>query len=108
MEHVGFRPGVTAGAVQALLAAAIQLVPGLSDVSVGRLWSGFRPEPEGELPFLGPTSIEGLFLATGHFRNGVLLSPITAAILAAVMTGAPSPVELSPFSAGRLDQRALC
>jgi glycine oxidase len=106
MERVGFRPGVTAGAVQALLAAAIRLVPSLADVGVGRMWSGFRPEPLGELPLLGPTSIEGLFLATGHFRNGVTLSPITAAVLAAAVTGAPSPVDLAPFSAARFELRA--
>ena len=106
MEHVGFRQGVTASAVQALLAAAIRLVPALGDASIGRTWSGFRPQAECDLPLLGATAIEGLFLATGHFRNGVTLSPITAAVLADVLTGTPSPIDLAPFSAARLEQRA--
>lgn len=102
LENVGFRPGVTASAVQGLLAAAIRLVPSLGDAGIGRLWSGFRPRPEGDLPLLGPTSIDGLIVATGHFRNGVIMSPITAAIITSVIEGSPSPIDLEPFSVSRL------
>lgn len=101
MEDVGFRPGVTAGAVEALLAAAFRVMPSLAEAGVGRLWSGFRPRAEGDLPLLGATSIPGFFVATGHFRSGVILAPITAAIMANLIEGSPSPVDSGAFSARR-------
>jgi glycine oxidase len=102
VERVGFRPGVTAGAVQALLAGAIRLAPGLAEADLRRAWSCFRPCATDELPLLGATHVEGLYAATGHFRNGIVLAPITGEILAALIEGAEPPVELRPFSASRL------
>lgn len=97
LEFVGFRPGVTAGAVQALLAAAIRLVPVLSGANVNRTWSCFRPATPDELPLLGATSVEGLYVASGHFRNGIVLTPITAEILGSVIEGKEPPVDIAPF-----------
>jgi glycine oxidase len=102
LERVGFRPGVTAGAVQALLAAAIRAVPALAEASVNRTWSCFRPATPDELPLLGPSPIARLFLATGHFRNGIVLAPITGEILAAAIAGDPPPVDVAPFAPARL------
>jgi glycine oxidase len=98
LEFVGFRPGVTAGAVRDLLTAAIRLVPRLADASVSRTWSSFRPYTRDELPLLGQTSLGGLVLATGHYRNGILLAPITGAIVAALVAGEPLPAEATPFA----------
>jgi glycine oxidase len=65
-------------------------------------WSNFRPaSPDGE-PILGPGAVPGLFYATGHTRNGILLAPVTADVVAAAVLGRPPPVELAPFAAARL------
>jgi glycine oxidase len=101
LEFVGFRPGVTAGAVRDLLAAAIRLVPSLAEASVGRAWSSFRPYTTDELPLLGATAVDRLFLATGHFRNGILLAPMTAEIVARAIVGEAVP-EAAAFSSRRL------
>jgi glycine oxidase len=101
VELVGFRAGTTASAMRDLLASAIRLMPALGDASVNRTWSGFRPRTGDELPFIGPSGIDGLIIATGHFRNGVLLSPITAKMVAALVTGGAPVVDLAPFDPRR-------
>ncbi|HEX9295526.1 MAG TPA: glycine oxidase ThiO [Polyangiaceae bacterium] len=98
LEFVGYRREVTARAVRDLLSAAIELFPALADASLGRTWSNFRPYTDTGTPFLGPTEIPGLVLATGHYRNGILLAPITADIVCAVVQGRPPPVDLAPFA----------
>jgi glycine oxidase len=100
-EHVGFTPGVTAGAVRYLLDAAIALVPALADAGLSRTWSGFRPSTRDDLPLLGKTSIDKLYAATGHFSNGIVLAPITAEILAAEISGGTPPIDITPFAATR-------
>jgi glycine oxidase len=99
LEFVGYRREVTARAVRDLLHAGIELVPALADATLGRTWSSFRPFTETGTPLLGPTEVRGLLLATGHYRNGVLLAPITAEIIAGVMMGREAPVDLKPFGA---------
>jgi glycine oxidase len=101
LEFVGYQRDVTAGAVRDLLTAAIELVPALESASLGAAWSNFRPYTADELPLLGPTKIAGLLLATGHYRNGILLAPITAQIVTSVVLGKRPPVALEPFSAER-------
>lgn len=103
VERVGFRTGATASVVRDLLGAAIRLVPGLAEATVRRAWAGFRPVAADELPMIGASEIAGLYLATGHFRNGVLLAPITAEIIAALISGEapPSDVALAPFDPKR-------
>ncbi len=81
LEFVGHEREVTAGAVRDLLTAAIALVPGLARAGVRSSWSNFRPYTKDHLPLLGPSSIERLVLATGHYRNGILLAPISAEIV---------------------------
>jgi len=81
IERVGFDRAVREDAIQKLLAAAISLLPALKNCEVLETWSGLRPDSPDHLPILGPTDIEGLLIATGHFRNGILLAPITAQLI---------------------------
>jgi glycine oxidase len=81
VEHVGFDRTVHGDMIQKLLDAATALVPALKQDEVVEKWSGLRPASPDHLPILGPTDAEGLLIATGHFRNGILLAPITAQII---------------------------
>jgi glycine oxidase len=101
VELVGFREGATAGAMRDLLAAALRLVPSLHDARVSRTWAGFRPKSRDDVPLIGSVGIEGLVIATGHFRNGVLLAPITGEIVAELLTGGALPIDIAPFAPGR-------
>lgn len=98
LELVGYRREVTAKAVRDLLDAALRLAPCLEAAVLGRTWSSFRPYTTTGRPLLGPTPIEGLVLATGHFRNGILLAPITAEIVRATILGEKPPIGLAPFA----------
>jgi glycine oxidase len=102
LEFVGFQRGVTARGVRNLLDAAIELIPALAEASVGQSWSNFRPHTQDELPLIGPTSTERLLLATGHYRNGILLAPITAELIAKSIAGEPLPADTAAFSPMRL------
>jgi glycine oxidase len=101
LEFVGFRREVTAGAVAKLLAAAIRLVPQLAEAELSAHWSSFRPYTSDELPLLGPSATPGLILMSGHYRNGILLAPISAKIVAACVLGEKPPLDLAPFSPDR-------
>src|SRR6266581_4910257 len=82
VEHVGFDKTVTASGMHANLDAAMALVPVLATAQVEESWAGLRPDTPDHLPIIGPTELEGLLIATGHFRSGVLLTPITAKLIA--------------------------
>lgn len=101
VELVGFREGATAGAVRDLLAAALRLVPALHDARLNRTWAGFRPKTHDDVPLIGSVGVEGLVVATGHFRNGVLLAPITGEIVAALLTGGALPIDVAAFAPRR-------
>lgn len=101
LEFVGYRREVTARAVRDLLDAALELVPDLADATPGGTWSNFRPYTDDELPLLGPSGVAGLTLATGHYRTGILLAPITAEIVSAVVRGKRPPLPLVPFDPQR-------
>jgi glycine oxidase len=92
VERVGFQRAVTALGIAGLLQAAIELVPALGGLPISRTWFGFRPWAPDSLPILGPwPGIDGLWVATGHFRNGILLAPITAKVMTEwIVTGNPS------------------
>jgi len=88
MEHVGFRKEVTAAGVHAILEGALACVPSLGAAHVAGMWSNFRPHVEGQQRALvGSSVVPGLFLATGHHRNGILLAKITADAVASAVLG---------------------
>ena len=101
VEMAGFRKEVTVGGLAAILTLARTLVPGLADAPVTASWSNFRPYTEDHLPVLGRTPVRGLVLATGHFRNGILLAPITAEAIAELVATGRSTLDLAPFSVAR-------
>jgi len=81
VEYAGFDKTLTAGGQRKLLNAAIDLVPELEKAQLEEAWVGLRPDSPDHLPILGPTDLQGLIIATGHFRSGVLLTPITARLI---------------------------
>ncbi len=102
MEEVGFEKAVTAGGLRSVLALAIEIAPQLANAPILDTWSNFRPASPDGWPVLGPSAIPGLFYATGHTRNGIMLTPITADAVSALILGRPPPVDLGPFSVERL------
>jgi len=82
VESTGFDERVTAQGIHELLHAALAAAPSLAGFTMTESWAGLRPGTPDGLPCLGPTPIEGLVLATGHFRNGILLAPVTASLIA--------------------------
>jgi glycine oxidase len=81
VEYVGFDKNVTVGGVQKIIAGALQLAPALADAQIEETWAGLRPDSPDHLPIIGPTDLDGLLIATGHFRSGILLAPITAQLI---------------------------
>ncbi|HUO35918.1 MAG TPA: glycine oxidase ThiO [Candidatus Acidoferrum sp.] len=81
LEDAGFEKCVTPAGLQSILSAAIEMAPVLASAEIVETWSGLRPGTPDELPLLGPTNIEGLIVATGHYRNGILLAPVTAQLV---------------------------
>jgi thiazole synthase len=86
-QDAGFTPHNTAGGVNQLLSHAIALLPQLTDFSLAETWWGYRPATPDEWPILGPGPAANLTLATGHYRNGILLTPITADLIAQAVMG---------------------
>ena len=90
MEEAGFDKTPRAGPLTRLLHSAQQACPILQESAVAEFWAGLRPASPDGFPLLGPTALEGYSLATGHFRNGILLAPITAEILSGwLLNGQP-------------------
>jgi glycine oxidase len=102
-ERVGFDCRTTTAGIAALLREAPRLVPALADCSFRDAWAGLRPDTPDHLPLIGPApGVEGLYLAAGHFRNGVLLSPITGRLVADAILGRELPAAAHAFSPERL------
>ena len=101
VEEVGYDMTTTAGAVHDLLRAAIDLVPGVAEFELVETLAGLRPATLDNAPVLGPTALDGLVLATGHHRNGVLLAPLTADAIASVVMDGVLPPVAAPFDARR-------
>lgn len=102
VEEVGFRTGPTPRGIGGLIEHASRMVPVLADLPMVETWAGFRPATPDRLPVLGPDpQLAGLHYATGHFRNGILLAPVTAQLMAeSIADGTPSPL-LEPFGVAR-------
>jgi glycine oxidase len=91
LENAGFVKQVTPQGVRQILDAALELAPALADAKIVEEWSGLRPGTPDLLPIIGPTDFAGLWLATGHYRNGILLAPATAKIMRDwIVTGKPN------------------
>lgn len=102
LEFEGFRKETTAGGLRSILDLAITLVPSASSAPVVDSWAGLRPWTQDQRPLIGRGAYDGLWLATGHYRNGILLAPASATCLAATMCGDAPAVDLEAFGAGRL------
>src|SRR5712671_8209747 len=98
VEYVGFDKNVTAGGLEKILAGAVELAPGLAHAHVDETWAGLRPDSPDHLPILGPTDIDGLLIATGHFRSGILLTPITAQLIREWITRQSVSIDWDRFS----------
>jgi glycine oxidase len=108
VEHVGFDKRVTAGGIEKILSAALELAPGLKNARIEETWAGLRPDSQDHLPILGPTDVDGLLMATGHFRSGILLTPITARLIREWITEQKVSVDWERFSPMRFqDERQL-
>ena len=94
MEEQGFDTRVTAGGVHELLREAYRALPDIAELELAEAIAGLRPGTPDNRPLVGPGRLEGLVLATGHWRNGILLSPITAEAVAALLAGEPVPPEV--------------
>lgn len=97
-EERGYDTTVTAEGAYVLLRDALRLVPGASELELVEAHAGLRPASPDNLPLVGPYGPEGLVLAAGHGRNGILFTALTAALVAAHLTGAPPPTEVSRFA----------
>ena len=98
VEYAGFDKRTTAGGIEKILSAAIELAPGLANARIEETWAGLRPDSPDHLPILGPTDIDGLLMATGHFRSGILLTPITARLVREWITEQRVTVDWDRFS----------
>ena len=102
MEYVGFERGTTDEVIDQLMASMCSIAPGLKGLEVEQKWMGFRPGSPDGMPFLGPVaSIPGLWVASGHYRNGVALAPITAEIMSQWMAGNEPEMDMTAFAVGR-------
>jgi glycine oxidase len=100
-EELGWDTTVTAGGVYELLRDAHELVPGITELPLTETRAGLRPGSPDNAPLLGPTALDGLLLATGHYRNGVLLTPVTGDAMAHALTTGELPEEARPFTPKR-------
>lgn len=103
-EERGFDDRLTAGGQFALLEGAWRALPGIAELPIEEAWAGFRPGTRDDAPILGLSEVEGLVYATGHHRNGILLTPITAnSVARLVLTRETDPV-IRPFALDRFPQ----
>jgi glycine oxidase len=100
-EEAGFDKKTVPETIQKLRAAALDLVPKLSEARFLEAWAGLRPGTPDALPILAATSTPGYFVATGHFRDGILLAPATARVMGQVIAGQAAEFDLSAFGADR-------
>ncbi|MHC2107845.1 glycine oxidase ThiO [Methylobacterium sp.] len=104
VEDCGFRSGITAGGLFALLEGARRVLPGIEEMEVEAVWGGYRPTSDDDAPIID-TLAPGLVVATGHHRNGYLLAPVTAEAVAELVTRGALPEIAQPFTRARFDRR---
>lgn len=101
VEDVGFNTKVEPEVIERLRSSATSYLPQLASAPVIESWAGFRPGTPDNLPLMGHTEEKGVFVASGHFRNGILLAPVTAGAMARLMAGEDPGINLAPFSPRR-------
>lgn len=106
VEESGFDTRVTAGGIAGLLEGALEAMPALRDLAIVEAWAGLRPGSPDGLPFIGATQLQGYFVASGHFRNGILLTPATALAVADAVEGKPLLHGMEAFSPRRAKEAA--
>ena len=105
VEERGFDDTLTAGGLLALLEGAWRAVPAIEELPIAETWVGFRPGSRDDAPMLGPSGIDGLIVATGHHRNGILLTPITVETVSAYVLTGRLPEIVEPFTPERFSRR---
>jgi glycine oxidase len=102
-EMVGYDRRITTGGLASIIANSAEIMPSFSSQPILETWAGLRPRVTDQLPVLGADpAVDGLFLATGHYRNGILLAPLTGQLMADLITGDNPGIDLTPFSPARL------
>jgi glycine oxidase len=101
VEERGFDANLTAGGILALLDGAWRALPAIEELPVAEMWVGFRPGSRDDAPMLGPSGVDGLVIATGHHRNGILLTPVSAAVVSDYILKGRMPEMALPFSPRR-------
>jgi glycine oxidase len=106
-EEMGFDTNVTAGGMYDLLEGAWEIVPGIYDLPLDDVWAGLRPASRDHEPLLGRADMPGIIYATGHYRHGILLSPVTAQEIAELIVTGETSKWIEPFSPARFSGSAL-
>ena len=101
VAELGFDTAVTAGGVHDLLREAYRLLPDVAEMEIAGMIAGLRPGTPDNLPIVGRGAVEGLVLATGHYRNGILLAPLTAVAVTATLAGTPVPPPIAAADPAR-------
>ena len=104
VEYEGFDRNVTVAGMKNILTGAVSMVPALEAARIEETWAGLRPDSPDHLPILGPTDLAGLLIATGHFRSGILLTPVTARLIREWVTTQKVSEDWAPFSPLRFQQ----
>ncbi|MFN0110336.1 MAG: glycine oxidase ThiO [Blastocatellia bacterium] len=103
-DKFGFEKRVTAGGMTSIIERAKEILPGFGDLAMIETWAGLRPRAADALPVIGSDStVTGLVYATGHYRNGILLTPVTAKAVSEIVLKGESSIQLSPFSPARFN-----
>ena len=106
VEERGFDDRLTAGGMFALIEGAWRAVPAIEELPIAEMWVGFRPGSRDDAPMLGPSGIDRLVVATGHHRNGILLTPVSAAVVSAYISDRRAARDRPPVFARALRRRA--
>ncbi len=106
VEDAGFDKRTDAETIERLYKAAAAVVPKIREMRIHDAWAGLRPASPDGLPILGATSMPGYFAATGHYRDGIMLAPITAEVVTSLIVGRESNFDLAPFSSLRFAAKA--
>jgi glycine oxidase len=98
IENAGYEKRVTSGGIEKILSAANELAPELAKAEIIETWCGLRPGTPDQLPILGPVDVDGLVFATGHYRNGILLAPVTAKLIGEWIAERRTSIDWETFS----------